>query len=118
MAPRETRRHQRGHQADTDLVFALYRIQLFGPDDLDNVTKIQAGYQVQPLPASLKQPPPAPAPAIDFVEPLTPDQQKTSPKFSQHSHRRIGFCLQCPDLLPEVSQRFPGYPAAGSATPA
>jgi len=27
-------------------VFALYRTQLFGPDtdDLDNVTKIQAGY--------------------------------------------------------------------------
>jgi len=46
MARRETRRHQRGHQADTDLVFALYRTQLFGPDtdDLDNVTKIQAGY--------------------------------------------------------------------------
>jgi hypothetical protein len=38
MARRETRRHQRGHQADTDLVFALYRTQLFGPDDLDNVT--------------------------------------------------------------------------------
>ena len=67
--------------SDTDFVLAAYRTQLFGPDDLDNVKKIQAGYQVQPLSAFLNQPPPAPAPAIDFVKPLTPDQEKTSPQF-------------------------------------
>ena len=32
--------------SDTDLALALYRTQLFGPGDLDNVKKIQAGYQV------------------------------------------------------------------------
>jgi hypothetical protein len=68
-------------QSDTDLALAAYRTQLFGPDDLDNVTKIQAGYQVQPLSAFLNQSVPAPAPAIDFVKPLTPDQEKTSPQF-------------------------------------
>ena len=29
----------------------------------------------------LNQPPPPPAPAIDFVPPLTPDQERTSPQF-------------------------------------
>jgi hypothetical protein len=67
--------------ADTDLALVVYRTQLFGPDDLDNVKKIQAGYQVQPLSAFQNQPAPASAPAIDFVKPLTPDQQKTSPEF-------------------------------------
>ncbi|MDR3662917.1 MAG: DUF1254 domain-containing protein, partial [Mycobacterium sp.] len=46
----------------TDLAFVLYRTQLFGPTDIDNVKKIQAGYQVAPLSAFLKQPPPPPAP--------------------------------------------------------
>ena len=35
-------------RSDTDFVHAIYRTQLFGPDDLDTVKKIQAGYQVQP----------------------------------------------------------------------
>ena len=34
---------------ETELAFVLYRTQLFGPDDIDNVKKIQAGYDVQPL---------------------------------------------------------------------
>ena len=50
-------------RSDTDLAFVLYRTQLFGPSDLDNVKKIQAGYQVAPLSVFLNQPPPAPAPA-------------------------------------------------------
>jgi hypothetical protein len=67
--------------SDTDLALAIYRTQLFGPDDLDHVKQVQAGYQVQPLAAYLNQPPPAAAPPIDFVKPLTLDQQKTSPAF-------------------------------------
>ena len=43
-------------RSETDLDFVLYRTQLFGPNDLENVTKIQAGYQVQPLSAFLNQP--------------------------------------------------------------
>jgi hypothetical protein len=58
-----------------------YRTQLFGPDDIDKVKAIQAGYQVQPLSAFLNQPAPPAAPVIDFVKPLTPDQQKTAPEF-------------------------------------
>lgn len=68
-------------QSDTDFAFAAYRTQLFGPDDLDNVKKIQASYRAQPLSAFLNQPAPAAAPAIDFVKPLAPEQEKTSAEF-------------------------------------
>jgi hypothetical protein len=68
-------------QSDTELVLAVYRTQLFGPDDLDNVKNIQAGYQLEPLSAYLGKPAPVAPPAIDFVKPLTPDEEKTSPDF-------------------------------------
>jgi hypothetical protein len=83
-------------RSDTDLAFVLYRTQLFGPDDLENVKKIQEGYQVQPLSAFLNQPPPAPAPPIDFVPPLTPDQQRTSPQFFDI----LNFALKFAPTLP------------------
>jgi hypothetical protein len=68
-------------RSDTELAFVLYRTQLLGPSDLDSVKKIQAGYQVTPLSTFLNQPPPAPVPPIDFVPPLTSEQQRTSPQF-------------------------------------
>jgi hypothetical protein len=68
-------------RSDTDLAFVLYRTQLFGPSDLDNVKKIQAGYQVAPLSVHLNQPAPAQAQPIDFVPPLTAEQERTSPQF-------------------------------------
>ena len=59
-------RDQEGFQSSTWLSLAGYRTQLYGPDDLDAVKKVQAGYKVQPLSAYLKQPAPPPAPALDF----------------------------------------------------
>jgi hypothetical protein len=53
-------------RSSSQLSLAGYRTQLFNPDDLDNVKKVQAGYKVQPLSTYLKQAPPPPAPAIDF----------------------------------------------------
>jgi hypothetical protein len=50
----------------TQFAIAGYRTQLFGPADMPNVVKVQAGYKAQPLSAYLKQPAPAAAPAIDF----------------------------------------------------
>jgi hypothetical protein len=82
--------------SDTDLALVLYRTQLFGPSDLDNVKKIQAGYQVAPLSVYLNQPSPAPAPAIDFAPPLTSDQQKTSPQFFDI----LNFALRYAPTLP------------------
>jgi hypothetical protein len=92
-------------RSDTDLAFVLYRTQLLGPSDIDKVKEVQAGYQVTPLSAFLNQPPPAPAPAIDFVPPLTPDQQKTSPQFFEI----LGFAMRFAPVLPDekkMRERF------------
>src|SRR5436853_4052383 len=51
-------------RSSTQFSAAAYRTQLFGPNDLDNVKKVQAGYKAQALSAYLNQPPPPPAPAI------------------------------------------------------
>jgi hypothetical protein len=53
-------------RSSTQFSVAGYRTQLFGPDDIDNVKKVQAGYKVQPLSAYLGTPAPPPAPKIDF----------------------------------------------------
>ncbi len=84
-------------RSDTDLALVLYRTQLLGPSDIDQVKKIQAGYTAQPLSAYLKQPAPPPAPAIDFVPPLTRDQEKTSPQFFEI----LNFALQFAPVLPD-----------------
>ena len=49
-------------RSETEFAFVLYRTQLFDPDDIDNVKKIQAGYKVQPLSQFLGKPAPAPRP--------------------------------------------------------
>ncbi len=83
-------------RSDTDLALVVYRTQLLGPSDIDSVKKIQAGYQVVPLSVHLNQPAPAQAPPIDFVPPLPPDQQKTSPQFFEI----LNFVLRFAPVLP------------------
>ena len=53
-------------RATSQFSLVIFRTQLFGPDDMPNVTKVQDGYQVKPLSAFLNQPAPPAAPAIDF----------------------------------------------------
>ena len=53
-------------RSSTQFSVAGYRTQLFNPDDLDNVKKVQAGYKVQTLSAYLNQPATVGAAAIDF----------------------------------------------------
>ena len=68
-------------KSDTDFALVAYRTQLLGPDDLDNVKKIQAGYKAEPLSTFLKKSTAAEAPAIEWPTPLSPDDQKTSLRF-------------------------------------
>jgi hypothetical protein len=68
-------------RSETELVLAVYRTQLFNPNDLANVKKIQDGYKVQPLSEFLGQPSPVAGPPITFMQPLTPEAQKTSLQF-------------------------------------
>ena len=79
-------------RSETQFVFAAYRTQLFGPGDLENVKKIQTGYKVQPLSAFLGEPAPKAAPAIDFIKPLTPEAQRTSPEFYDVLDFVLQFC--------------------------
>ena len=93
------------YHAETEFVLAIYRTQLFNPDDLDNIKKIQAGYRVEPLSAFLGQPAPKPAPAIDFVKPLSVADQKTSPEFFKILNFILQFCPTQPSET-ELMQRF------------
>jgi len=52
--------------SETQFSLLIYRTQLFGPDDINNVKKIQPGYTVEPLSSYAHTPPPPPAPAINF----------------------------------------------------
>ena len=53
-------------RSTTQFSLAGYRTQLFNPEDMPNVIKVQAGYKVQPLSAFLKQSAPSAAPTINF----------------------------------------------------
>ncbi|WP_040441195.1 DUF1254 domain-containing protein [Roseibium aggregatum] len=53
-------------RSSTQFSFVIYRTQLFGPDDMPNVEKVQAGYKVSTLSAYQGKPAPAAAPALDF----------------------------------------------------
>jgi len=64
-------------RSSTEFSLAGYRTQLFGPDDLDNVKKVQAGYKVQMLSAYLKQTPPPGASTVDFPK-IDKDLVKTN----------------------------------------
>jgi hypothetical protein len=79
-------------RSETEFAFAPYRTQLFNPADLDNVKQIQAGYKAEPLSAFLGQPAPPAAPAIDFIKPLTPETQRTSPEFFGILNFVLQFC--------------------------
>ena len=92
-------------RSETELAFVLFRTQLLGPDDIDNVKKIQAGYQVQPLSAFLGTPAPPAAPPIDFIAPLSPDQQKTSPEFFGILNFLLQFAPTHPSEV-ELRERF------------
>jgi hypothetical protein len=83
-------------RCETELAFPTYRTQLFNPGDIDNVKKVQAGYKVQPLSAFLGQPPAKAAPAIDFIKPLMPAEEKTSPQFFNILNFVLQFCPTVP----------------------
>jgi hypothetical protein len=64
---------------ETQLAYAIYRTQLFGETDIENVRVIQTGYLVQTLSSYLKLPAPPAPPAIDF------------PAYNAKSARGLGF---------------------------
>jgi hypothetical protein len=53
-------------RSGTQFSAVAYRTQLFNPEDMPNLVKVQAGYKAQPLSAYLHQPAPPAAPVINF----------------------------------------------------
>jgi hypothetical protein len=89
-------------QSETEFVLGLFRTQLFNPSDLDNVKKVQAGYRAQTLSAFLGIPAPQAAPTIDFIKPLTPEEEKHSLQF----FNVLSFVLKyCPTHPSETALR-------------
>jgi len=91
--------------SETELILAIGRTQLFNPDDLDNVKKIQEGYILQPLSTYLNTTAPQQAPAIDFVTPLTPEMEKTSIESFNILNFLLQFCPTDPTEI-ELMARF------------
>ena len=81
-------------RSSTQFSAAAYRTQLFNPEDMPNVVKIQSGYKVQPLSSYLGKPAPSPAPKINFPK-INKDLMKT--KFFEY----LDFCLQFAPPGPE-----------------
>jgi hypothetical protein len=64
-------------RSETEFAFAIFRTQLFEAADIENVKEIQTGYKVQTLSQFLGQPPPPAAPEVNFLVPLSPDDEKS-----------------------------------------
>lgn len=84
-------------QAETDFVLAIYRTQLFGPKDIDNVRAIQAEYKLATLSAFAGTPAPAAAPTVDFPTPLSVADERTSLEL----FNLLSFILQYVPVLPD-----------------
>jgi hypothetical protein len=79
-------------RSETDFAFVLYRTQLFGPADIENVEQVQAGYTVQSLSQFQGTRSPAPARAINFIKPPTPNQARTPLDFFKILNFVLQFC--------------------------
>jgi hypothetical protein len=90
----------RAFQCDTQFSLLIYRTQLFGPNDIANVKKIQQGYTVQTLSAYTHQPAPPAPPPVEF------------PKFTEEAFKTdyikfLNFLLQfCPEVAEEAALRL------------
>ena len=96
-------------RSETDLAFLLYRTQLFSDQDLENVKTIQSQYKVTPLSQFLAKPSPPAAPKINFITPLTAEQQKTSPEF----FNILNFALQYANVHPSEKQMLKEFEKIG-----
>src|SRR4029077_18795127 len=79
-------------RCETDFALVGYRTQLFNPADLENVKKIQANYKVQTLSAYVGSTAPPPAPTVDYLKPISAEQERNSPEFFNILNFVLQFC--------------------------
>ena len=85
---------------ETDLFFVVVRTQLFNPEDIDNIKKIQGAYDLKGLSAYLGQEVPPPAPKIDFPE------WKEGEQFNAGAFTYIDFMLSFITPVEEEKELF------------
>jgi len=79
-------------RSETEFVMAGYRTQLFNPGDIANVKKIQAGYKVQTLSSFLGTDTSTKTEAVDFMTPLSKEEEISSPRFFSVLNFILKFC--------------------------
>src|SRR5271165_3896419 len=84
-------------RSGTQFSLVAYRTQLFNPEDMPNVIKVQAGYKAQPLSQYLNQPAPPAAPAVNFPK-INAEMVKTG--FFDY----LDFALQFAPAAPEEKE--------------
>jgi len=90
---------KKAFHSETQFGLIGIRTQLFGPDDMPNVVKIQSGYKAQTLSQFLGQPAPPAPPAIDFPAFTRDDMKQPFAKY-------LNFVLQfCPPVEEEKALR-------------
>ncbi|RVM38464.1 DUF1254 domain-containing protein [Sinorhizobium meliloti] len=75
--------------SETQMVNVVGRTQLFNPSDLDNLKKIQSGYELQSL-SEFQGKQRLPEPETAWVAPIPPADEKTDPQF----YNVLAFLLQ------------------------
>ena len=74
---------------ETDLVFIIGRTQVFGPDDVDALKAVMAGYRLDPL--SSRQGPTPPT-AADFAWPVWNDEASRDERFVGYVNALLQWC--------------------------
>ncbi len=77
-------------RCDTEFSFACFRTQLFNPDDLKNVIKIQDQYGAEPLSSFLKTTPPPAPPVVNW--PVFSPELIKGPAFYSILNFLLQFC--------------------------
>ena len=89
--------------SESQVVYALYRTQLFDEADLDKVKQIQQGYKVEPLSGFLKQSPPPVLPAVAWLKPQA--NMSDSPALFRYLNFMLAFAPPV-NSESELLQRF------------
>jgi len=99
-------------RSETPLVLAFYRTQLFSPDDLENVKKVQAGYQVRTLSQFLGTA--APPASTDLVFPAWDEKKAESLGFFEYLDFMLRLCPIHPSER-ELRKRLASINVGGGA---
>lgn len=93
-------------RSESQFVNTTFRTQLFSPDDMRNVVKIQSGYKVEPLSTFEKTPPPPAPPKIDWPVPTAEMKKTDFIKF-------LNFLLSFDPTVPEEATLRAKFSAIG-----